>query len=180
MAKAEFKSKHWKRDAKAGAKKIKRTEKERGEAKQDANVVRLTAVGAVDAKVRAKDDLTQARDALAIVEEDGRRLEAEVARLVVNRTSLLLELEASKDEVSSLHSQVGKDKEAMEEDNQKALEQIFAYGYGCYAFKHNICSDQLGILEGMPDSINPLPSEFFMNMRCLCLPFDIYRLNLSI
>ena len=36
--------------------------------------------------------------------------------------SLLLELEVSKDEVSSLHSQARKDKEAMEEDYQKALE----------------------------------------------------------
>ena len=67
---------------------------------------------------------------MAAAEEDGRRLEAEVARLAVERTSLLLELGASKDEVSSLHSQAGKDKEAMEEDYQKALELIFAYGYG--------------------------------------------------
>ena len=38
------------------------------------------------------------------MEEDERRLEAKVARLAVKRTSLLLELQASKDEVSSLHS----------------------------------------------------------------------------
>ena len=56
--------------------------------------------------------------------------------------SLLLELGAAKDEMSSLHSQVGKDKEAMEEYYQKALELIFAYGYGCCVFKHNICGDQ--------------------------------------
>ena len=54
---------------------------------------------------------------------------------------LLLEPEASKDEVSSLYSHAGKDKEAMEEDYQKALELIFAYGYECCAFKHNICGD---------------------------------------
>ena len=41
------------------------------------------------------------------MEKDGCRLEAEVARLAVERTSLLLELEASKDEVSSLHSGQG-------------------------------------------------------------------------
>ena len=79
--------------------------------------------------------------------------------------SLLLELEVSKDEVSSLHSQARKDKEAMEEDYQKALEQIFAYGYGCYAFKHNICGGLLGILDGMPDFADSLPPEFFMNPR---------------
>ena len=53
---------------------------------------------------------------MAATKEDGHRLEVEVSRLVVERTSLLLELEASKDEVSSLHSQMGKDKEALEED----------------------------------------------------------------
>ena len=46
----------------------------------------------------------------------------------------------------------------MEEDYQKALDLIFAYGYGCYAFKHNIRGDRLEILDGMPDSANALPS----------------------
>ena len=55
---------------------------------------------------------------------------------------LMLEIGASKDEISSRHSQSGKDKEAMKEDYQKPLEVIFAYGYGCCAFKHNICGDQ--------------------------------------
>ena len=71
------------------------------------------------------------------------RLKVEVAHLAVERTSLLLELEASKDEMSSLHSQTSKDKEAMEEDYHKALEQIFAYGYKCCAFKHSIHGDRL-------------------------------------
>ena len=68
--------------------------------------------------------------------------------------------------MSSLHSQAGKDKDAMEEDYQKALELIFSYGYGCYALKHSICGDQPGILDGMPDSADPLPLEFFVNPRC--------------
>ena len=59
------------------------------------------------------------------LEEEGRRSETKVAHLAVERTSLLLALEASKDEVSSLHSQAGKDTEAMVEEYQKALEQIF-------------------------------------------------------
>ena len=67
-------------------------------------MARLTAVAAGDAKARAEDDLTWARDALADVEEERRRLEAKVARLVVEQTWILLEIEASKDEVSSLHS----------------------------------------------------------------------------
>ena len=44
-------------------------------------------------------------------------MEAEISRREVEWTSLLLELGAAKDEASSLHSQAGKDKEAMEEDS---------------------------------------------------------------
>ena len=80
------------------------------------------------------------------------KAEAETARLVVERTSLLLELRATKDEVSSLHSQAGRDKEAMEEEYQKDLEVIFSYGYGCCVFKHNICGDRLEVPNGMPTS----------------------------
>ena len=76
-----------------------------------------------------------------IAEEARHKAEAEVARLEVERTSLILEIGVPKDEVPSLHSQVGKDKATMEEDYQKALELIFAYGYGCCMFKHNICGD---------------------------------------
>ena len=72
----------------------------------------------------------------------------------------------TKDEVSSLQSQAGKDKVAMEEDNQKDLELIFAYGYGCYMFKHNICGDQPEVPDDMPNSSDSLPPEFFMNPRC--------------
>ena len=90
----------------------------------------------------------------------------ETTRLEVERTSLLLEIGAMKDEVCSFKSQVGKDKEAREEDYQKALEVIFAYGYGCCAFKHNICRDLPEVLDGMPNSFVPLPLEFFVNPRC--------------
>ena len=65
---------------------------------------RLMAVAAGDANARAEDDMSRALDALAAAKEDGHRLEAEVGCLAVEQTSLLLELEASKDEVYSLHS----------------------------------------------------------------------------
>ena len=68
--------------------------------------------------------------------------------------------------MSSLNSQVSKDKEAMEEDYSKALKLIFAYDYECCAFKHNICGDQPEVPNGMPDSSDLLPLEFFMNPRC--------------
>ena len=84
----------------------------------------------------------------------------------VERISLLLELGVTKDKVSSLHSQVGKDKEAMEEEYQKALKVIFYYRYGCCVFKHNICRDHSKVSDGMPDSTDPLPAKFFINPRC--------------
>ena len=99
------------------------------------------------------------------MEEAKHRAEAETVRLEVERTSLLLELGVVKDKVSFLQSQVGKDKEAMEEDYQKALEVIFAYGYECCMFKHNIYESQPEVLDGMPDSSNPLPLNFFTNPR---------------
>ena len=72
------------------------------------------------------------------MEETKCKAEAETAHLEVEQTSLLLELGVEKDEVSSLQSQAGKDKETMEEDYQKALKVIFSYGYGWCMFKHNI------------------------------------------
>ena len=66
-------------------------------------MARLAVITASDAKARVEDNLARVLDALAVAEEDGRRLEAEIACLAIERKSLLLELEASKDEVSSLH-----------------------------------------------------------------------------
>ena len=57
----------------------------------------------------------------AVVEEARRKAEAEVARLEVERMSLLLQIMVAKGEISFLNSQAVKDKEAMEKDYQKAL-----------------------------------------------------------
>ena len=119
-------------------------EKKRKETKAEAQVARLAAVSwrkGVIAKARAEEELARVRDALEVAEEATRKAEAKAAHLEVERTSLLLDIGAGKDEVSFVQSQAGKDKEAMEEDYQKALESIFSYGYGCCAFKHNICGD---------------------------------------
>ena len=104
MAKAESKLQHWKQEAKANAKKIERAEKERDKANQEAKVAHLAVVAAGEAKARVEDDPTRVLDSLETVEEDGHGLEAGVAHLTVERMSLLLDLEASRDEVSTLHS----------------------------------------------------------------------------
>ena len=109
---------------------------------------RLVVVVEGDAKALVEDKLARVQDALVVEEEAKRKFEA--AHLEVKRTSLLLEVRTVKDEVFSLYSQAGKDKDAMEEDYQKALELIFAYDYGCCTFKQNIYGDQPKVLDGMP------------------------------
>ena len=124
----------------------------------------LSAAGV--AKARAEDDLARVQDTLVIAKEAMCKAEAKVATLEVEWTLLLLEVGATKDEVSSLQFQASKDKLAMEEDYEKALELIFVYGYGCCMFKHNICDDQPKVPNAMHDSSYPLSPEFFMNPRC--------------
>ena len=69
-------------------------------------------------KAQAKEELARVQDALATAEETRCKVEAEVeaVRLEVERTSFMLDIIATKDEVSSLQSQAVKDKEAIEED----------------------------------------------------------------
>ena len=155
-------------------------EKERDEVKEEVQHAWLAAVNTVDAKALVEDKLASIQDALAVAEEARRKVEAEATRLEVEQISLLLEIGAAKVEVSSLHSRAGKEKEAMEEDYQKALELIIAYGYGCCVFKHNIYGDHLEVLDGMPDSFNSLPLELFVNPRCLLAPVAIKAITTEV
>ena len=54
----------------------------------------------------------------------------------------------------------------MEKEFDAGFDVIFYYGYGCCAFAHNICGSKPGILDGMLDTSNPLPPEFFINTQC--------------
>ena len=131
------------------------------------------ATAARDAKARVEVDMTKALNSFVAAEEGGRKskakiafLEAEFSCVEAERMLLLLELEASKAKVSSLHAQESKDREDMKENYQGSLDLIFSYGYGCCAFKNNIYRDRPEIPDGMPNSANPLPLEFFVNPRC--------------
>ena len=64
LVKAKAKSKHWMREAKAGA-KIVSAKKEGDEAKEEAQLARIVAVAMGDAKVRVEDDLDRVQDALS-------------------------------------------------------------------------------------------------------------------
>ena len=134
--------------------------------KHKAKVAHLATSAAGDAKERAEEDLSRVQEALAATEEGRCKAEAGNARLEVEWTSFLLKLGATKDEVSSFHSQVGRDKEAIKEEYHKALKVIFANGYRCCVFKHNICGDYPEVLDGMPDSADPLLPNFFVNPGC--------------
>ena len=163
----------WENEARDGVASVIRAEKERDEAKQESRAAQMIVATTRDAKARVEVDLTKALNSLAATEEGGRRsevettwLKAEFARVEAEQESLLLELEASKREMFSLHARASKDKEDMAKDYHGSLDLIFAYGSGCCAFKNNICGDRPDIPDGMPNSSNPLPLEFFYNPRC--------------
>ena len=108
LVKAKDRSKHWEREAKADAGKTTSAEKKRDEAKEEVQHAWLAAVEKGDTKALEDDKLARVRDALVVAEEAKHKVEAEAeaeaANLEVERTSLLLEIGAAKDEVSSLHS----------------------------------------------------------------------------
>ena len=94
------------------------------------------------------------------------KVEEETSRLTDERVSLLIELGASKDELSAFQVKVSKERKASEEAFDAFFDVIFNYGYSCCAFAHNICGSRPGIPNGMPDMSKPLPPEFFINPRC--------------
>ena len=104
LAKAKSKSKHWELEAKVSRGKIAQMEKERDKAKQKAKVACLVAIVEGEARARAKEDLARVQKALAAAKEGRHKVEVGTARPKVEWTSLLLELGATKEEVSSLHS----------------------------------------------------------------------------
>ena len=119
-----------------------------------------------DARQKGESELTGVQHALAASEEARRKAEDEVNHLVDERVSLLLELEASKDELSACLAKASKEKKALEEAFDAGFDVIFNYGYGCCAFSHNICGNESVIPDEMSDTSKPLPPEFFINPRC--------------
>ena len=69
--------------------------------------------------------------------------------------------------MSALQAQALKEKKALEEAYEEGFDVIFNYGYGCYAFTHNICGSQPVVLDGMLDTSKSVTLEFFINPQCL-------------
>ena len=53
----------------------------------------------------------------------------------------------------------------MKEDCQRALEPFFTYGCGYCVFKHNICGDQLEVLDCMHDASSISYAEIIRKRR---------------
>ena len=116
-----------------------------------------------DARRKVESELDGAQQVLATFGEAWRKAEEEASHLTDERVSLLMELGASKDELSAFHEEVSKENKALDVEYDVGFKFIFIYGYGCYAFAHNICGSKPRIPAEMPNTSNPLPPEFFVN-----------------
>ena len=78
-----------------------------------------------------------------------------------------MEIRATKDEFTDFREKASIEKTTMEAEFNVSSDVIFNYGYGCYAFAHNICGSEPLIPTEMPDTSTPFTLEFFVNPRCL-------------
>ena len=100
-------------------------------------------------------------------ERDNAKEEARVTRLAAvatgdTRAKLKSDLARVKDALATAEEA---NAVAVEVSESTGVDVFFSYGYGCYVFKHNICGDHPKVPKGMPDSANPQPPEFFMDLR---------------
>ena len=85
---------------------------------------------------------------MAASKEARRKAENEASLLAYERVSLLLKLEASKDELAGVRAEAAKEKKAVEEAFDAGFDVIFNYGYGCCTFAHDICGSEPVIPDG--------------------------------
>ena len=174
-------------EAREAAERVTRVEAERDVARHELVMARLEIDAAGSARAQMEYELAQVQRALATSEDARRKMESkldvaqqalvtskeacrtvdeEVSRLTYERVSLLMELRASKDELSVFRAEVAKEKKALEVEYDAGFEAIFNYGYDCCAFVHNICGSKTKIPDGMSGTSKPLTPEFFINPRC--------------
>ena len=119
-----------------------------------------------DALRKMECELDVAQQALAASGEACRMAEEEASRMKDEQVLILVELRASKDELSAFRVEVAKEKKAFEVEYDAGFEAIFNYEYGCCAFRHNICGSKPKIPDGILGTSEPLTLEFFVNPRC--------------
>ena len=136
-------------------------ETERDIARHDALMASLDVDAVGNAKARVEFELVRVQSALAAVDEARRKAKDEINRLTNERISLLLELGTCKDEISAIRAEALRENEALREAYEGGLDVIFNYGYGCYAFAHNIYGSQPEVPDRMSNTSKTLSSEFF-------------------
>ena len=72
-----------------------------------------------------------------------------------------MEIGAIKKDFAAFREKSSAEKSTLEAEFDASSDVIFDYGYGCYAFAHNIRGSKPMIPIGMPDTSTPLPPEFF-------------------
>ena len=103
---------------------------------------------------------------MVATEEARQNAEEENGHLTDELLSLLVELGATKDDFAAFRERTSVEKTTIEAEFDASSDVIFNYGYGCYAFAHNICASEHLIPVGMPNTSTPLTPEYFMNPRC--------------
>ena len=85
-----------------------------------------------------------------------------------------MELGVGKEELTALQEKETAERKAMEEEFDVSSDVIFNYGYGYCAFAHDICGSKSMIPARMPDTLEPLPPEFFYQLpmppKCFLRP----------
>ena len=113
LAEVESRSQRWEKEAKESVEKVARVEAERDAAHHEASMARMDAYAVGSAKAKVESELARVQNALSVAEEAKRKAEDEASRLAIERVSLLLELETSKDEMFALQAHALKEKKAL-------------------------------------------------------------------
>ena len=104
--------------------------------------IRHILVATKDAHLKTDSEHDAAQQALVVTEEACRKADEENGRLTDERLSLLMELEATKDDFTAFREKTSLEKTAMEVEFDASSDVIFNYSYGCCAFAHNICKSE--------------------------------------
>ena len=186
LKKAELACRCLELEARESAERASRAESERDSACHEAAMAKLATEGAVNTRAQIESELARVQRALALAEESCRRAEFEhgVAQEVLaaareaykkekeknghladEKLALVIELGALKDDFATFWEKTAADREAVEAKFDSSGDTLFNYGYGCYAFMHNICGSKPQIPDIMPNPFVPLTAEFFANPR---------------
>ena len=187
LKKAELACRRLELEARESTEKAARAESERDATCHEAAMAKLATEGAVNTRAHIESELAWVQRALTLEEEARRRAEfehgatqetlavtgeackkaeEENGHLADEKIALVIELGALKDDFSTFREKAVADREAVEAEFDSSGDTLFNYGYGCYAFTHNICESKPQIPDGMPNPSVPLSAEFFANPRC--------------